>query len=339
MRRPTASVSLDMDNLWSYMKIHGDPDWSSRPSYLDALVPRMLELFGEHRLAATVFVVGADAVREDGAKAVAAIAGAGHEVANHSFEHEPWLHRYSRGQLESELARTEDALMAAGARRPVGFRGPGYSVSPALVELLAERGYVYDASTLPTWIGPLARAYYFRSAALSPEERAKRGALFGSASEGRRPVHPYRWRLPAGGDLLEIPVTTMPLLRVPMHVSYLLQLHQVSPKLARAYFAAGLRACRVRGVGPSMLLHPLDLLDARDAPRLEFFPGMALPATEKVAVVHRALAAMQRHFEVVGTGEHASRLARDGVRRSRPASGAGPRTSRPGHGREAGLSA
>jgi peptidoglycan/xylan/chitin deacetylase (PgdA/CDA1 family) len=323
--RPTASVSLDMDNLWSYMKIHGDPDWAARPSYLGALVPRMLEVFDAHALKATVFVVGADAVREDGAKAVAAIAAAGHEVANHSYEHEPWLHRYDRPRLADELVRTEDAIVAAGAPRPVGFRGPGYSLSPALVELLADRGYVYDASTLPTWIGPLARRYYFRSASLNAEQRRERSYLFGSATEGLRPVRPYRWR--SGGDtrLLELPVTTVPLLRVPMHVSYLLHLHQISPRLARGYFEAALRACRVRGVGPSMLLHPLDLLDARDAPRLGFFPGMALPAAEKVAVVSYAITAMQRHFDVVGTGAHAARLST--VRRTKDASSAGPRSS------------
>lgn len=321
--RPTASVSLDMDNLWSYMKIHGDPEWSSRPSYLKALVPRMLELFDDHQLTATVFVVGADAAREDGAKAVAAIAAAGHEVANHSYEHEPWLHRYERGRLDEELARTEEAIVAAGAPRPTGFRGPGYSLSPTLVELLAERGYRYDASTLPTWIGPLARAYYFRSASLTPSQRAERSYLFGSASEGLRPVHPYRWRTETGKSLIELPVTTMPLVRVPMHVSYLLHLHQVSPVLARGYFATALRACRLRGVGMSMLLHPLDLLDGRDAPRLGFFPGMALPAADKIGVVGWALRQMQRHFDVVGTGEHAARLTAAGVRRVRPATAAG----------------
>jgi hypothetical protein len=323
--RPTASVSLDMDNLWSYMKVHGDPDWSIRPSYLGALVPRMLEVFDARELTATVFVVGSDVAREDGAAAVAAIHDAGHEVGNHSFEHEPWLHRYARGQLEEELARTEDAIVAAGAPRPTGFRGPGYSLSPVLVELLAERGYRYDTSTLPTWIGPLARAYYFRSASLTPQQREERAALFGSAREGLRPVHPYRWRLAGGGSLLEIPVTTMPLLRVPMHVSYLLHLHQIAPRLAQAYFTAGLRACRLRGVGPTMLLHPLDLLDARDAPRLEFFPGMSLPAAEKTRVVRWALSAMQRHFDVVSTGEHAARLAGTSMTRARAAVGAGPR--------------
>lgn len=323
---PTASVSLDMDNLWSYLKTHGDPEWESRPSYLNALVPRMLEAFGEQHLRATVFVVGLDATREDGAKAVAAITAAGHEVANHSFEHEPWLHRYPRHQLEEELVRTEDAILAAGAPRPIGFRGPGYSLSEDLVELLAERGYRYDASTLPTWIGPLARAYYFRSAKLTPDQRAQRQLLFGNAAEGLRPVHPYRWKLADGStDLVELPVTTMPLTRLPIHVSYLIHLHQVSPRLAKAYFTSGLRLCRLRGVGPSILLHPLDLLDHRDAPRLEFFPGMALPAAQKVAVLGWALAAMRRNFDVVGTAEHIDRLNRAGIRRLRPATTAEPR--------------
>jgi hypothetical protein len=328
MTRPTASVSLDMDNLWSYMKVHGDPDWTQRPSYIDALLPRMLDVFAEHTLTATVFVVGADVAREDGAKAVSEIAAAGHEVANHSFEHEPWLHLYERGRLEEELARTEDAIVAAGAPRPVGFRGPGYSLSPTLLDLLVERGYRYDTTTLPTWIGPLARAYYFRSARLTAEQRTERAALFGSAREVLRPVHPYTWQLPGGAELLEIPVTTMPVFRVPIHVSYLLQLHQSSPRLARAYFDTALRLCRLRGVGPTMLLHPLDLLDGRDAPRLEFFPGMAVPAAEKVAVLKHALGAMQRHFDVVGTETHAAQLAATGVRRTRSAAGAGPRADR-----------
>ena len=325
MPRPTASVSLDMDNLWSYLKIHGDTAWESRPSYIPALLPRILELFGQHELRSTVFVVGADAAREDGAKAVAELDAAGHEIANHSYEHEPWLHTYDRGALEAELVRTEEAIVAAGASCPTGFRGPGYSLSPALVGLLAERGYAYDASTLPTWIGPLARAFYFRGADMSADERERRSVLFGSAAEGLRPVHPYRWHLDTGAaGPVELPVTTMPVARVPMHLSYVLQVHAVSPKLARAYFGTALRACLLRGVEPSILIHPLDLLDHHDAPGLQFFPGMGLVAADKVAVVGWALGELSRHFEVVGTGEHVRRLAAKGVRRRRAASGAGP---------------
>ena len=36
MDKPLASLSLDLDNQWSYMKTHGDPGWESLPSYLGA---------------------------------------------------------------------------------------------------------------------------------------------------------------------------------------------------------------------------------------------------------------------------------------------------------------
>ena len=37
--KPAASISLDLDNQWSYMKIHGDEGWDSYPSYFDIFVP------------------------------------------------------------------------------------------------------------------------------------------------------------------------------------------------------------------------------------------------------------------------------------------------------------
>lgn len=308
---PTASVSLDLDNLWAYLKTHGDPAWEARPSFLPTAVPRLLELFGEHDLTTTVFVVGADAERDDGAAAVAAVAAAGHEVANHSYGHEPWLHRYSPAELEAELSRTEDAIMAAGAPRPVGFRGPGYSITPALLRLLERRGYTYDATTLPTWIGPLARAYHNRSAPAG----AQSDELFGPVSDVRSPIHAYRWGDANG--LVELPVTTMPLVRLPIHGSYLLQLHQISPRLATGWFALALRLCRARGVQPSLLLHPTDVLAAAEAPGMGFFPGMAVPGREKAALLGHVLAALRTSFDVVGTGEHAARLAAAGLRRTR----------------------
>lgn len=296
-----ASVSLDLDNLWAYLKTHGDPDWESRPSFLATAVPRLLDVFGEHRLTTTVFVVGADAERDDGAQAVRDIVAAGHEVANHSWGHEPWLHRYSRTALEEELTRAEDAITAAGAPRPVGFRGPGYSVTPALLEILAARGYRYDASTLPTWIGPLARAYHNRTAARGAAED-----LFGGFGKVLAPNTPFRWR---GTGLVELPVTTMPLLRVPIHGAYLLQLHQISPRLARGYFRAAVRLCLLTGTAPSLLLHPTDVLSGSEAPGMEFFPGMAVPGAEKAALLGWVLSLLRENFDVVGTGAHVDRLS------------------------------
>jgi len=317
MAKPIASLSLDLDNKWSYLKTHGDPGWESFPSFLDVVVPRFLEVLSDLGLRITVFVVGQDAALSRNRSALASIAAAGHEIGNHSFKHEPWLHLYSAQELEEELSAAEDALEVATGVRPTGFRGPGFSLSPAVLASLARRNYQYDASTLPTFLGPLARAYYFLRVPLSPEERAQRKRLFGGWSDVFRPVRPYWWQqdghspsgMPAPERLLEIPVTTMPLFRVPLHVSYLLYLRQFSRAAAWTYWRLAMSLCRLTGVGPSLLLHPLDFLGNDDEPDLAFFPGMRSPGAEKVAFVRDLLSDFARRFEVVPMGEHAAALA------------------------------
>ncbi len=61
VQKPTASLSLDLDNQWSYMKTHGDAGWEDFPSYLGVMVPRMLDFLRARGLRITVFVVGQDA--------------------------------------------------------------------------------------------------------------------------------------------------------------------------------------------------------------------------------------------------------------------------------------
>src|SRR5437588_8834337 len=153
--KPIASLSLDLDNKWSYMKTHGDAGWESFPSYLDIAVPRILSFLRKRDLKITFFIVGQDAALEKNRDAIASIAAAGHEIGNHSFNHEPWLHLYSKQQLTEEFEKTETAIQDVTGKHPAGFRGPGYSLSPAVLEVLAERHYEYDCSTLPTYIAPL----------------------------------------------------------------------------------------------------------------------------------------------------------------------------------------
>ncbi len=257
MTKPIASLSLDLDNQWSYMKTHGEAGWDSYPSYLDVVVPRFLEFLDQHQTKITVFVVGQDAAQEKNRNALASIVPAGHEIGNHSFHHEPWLHLYDDEQIEAELATAEDAIEEATGMRPTGFRGPGFSISDAVLRTLIRRGYQYDASTFPTYIGPLARAYYFMTARLDEEEIEKRKLLFGKFREGFKSVKPY-WHDFPEGKILEIPVTTMPVFKAPFHVSYLLYLRRFSRRLALSYFHFALAMCRATGTQPSLLLHPLD---------------------------------------------------------------------------------
>lgn len=301
--KPRASLSLDLDNLWSYQKIHGDAGWERYRSYLDLAVPRITGFLAERRLRITVFVVGADAARACNRESLARLGAAGHEIGNHSFHHEPWIAHARERAAYDELARAHEAIAAATGREPHGFRGPGFASSPALRSALARLRYRYDASRLPTFIGPVARWYYFRGASLTEEQRHERRALFGSWRDvlARNSAHPMRT---AHGPIASIPVTTMPGARVPIHFSYLHYLERYKPALAERYFATALALCRVTGNAPSLLLHPLDFLGCDDVAELRFFPGMDVPGERKLRSTARYLRMLTDRFDVVPVEMH-----------------------------------
>ena len=310
--KPIASLSLDLDNKWSYMKTHGDAGWETYPSYLDVCVPRVLEFLKERELKITFFIVGQDAALDKNREAIRQISEANHEIGNHSFRHEPWLHLYSKEELVEEFEKTEDALEKTTAQKPKGFRGPGYSLSPTVLEVLAERGYEYDCSTLPTYIAPLARAFYFfKSPEMTDEEREKRKKLFGKFSDGFQPLKPYSWQI-GERRLTEIPVTTLPVFKTPIHASYVIYLSTFSKRLAKAYWRAAIEMCRMTGTQLSLLLHPLDFLSGDDAPELKFFPAMNLEVEKKLEFVGEILAMLGEKFEIINLREHARRAAADG---------------------------
>ncbi|MCP4381245.1 MAG: polysaccharide deacetylase family protein [Hyphomicrobiales bacterium] len=258
----------------------------------------MLSLLDEHGLRMTWFIVGQDAVLGKNRAALSFISQAGHEVGNHSFHHQPWIRHESAADVAAELSLADDVITDATGQKPIGYRAPGYGVSRAELEAIASMGYIYDASTLPTFLGPLSRAYYFMITKLPKEECARRSALFGSMSDGFQSLKPYLWQL---GDsrILELPVTTMPLTRTPIHFSYLLFLAARSPAAARQYFRLSLGLCRRFGVTPSLLLHPLDLLGSDDRAEFEFFPGMRMSSRDKLAFLDWALRQASGMYKIV----------------------------------------
>jgi peptidoglycan-N-acetylglucosamine deacetylase len=175
--------------------------------------------------------------------------------------------------------------------------------------VLAARGYLYDASTLPTFLGPLARLYYLMTATLEPEEKRRRALLFGNLKDGLRPLRPYQWAT-GGGAITEVPVTTMPLLRTPFHLSYLMWLLSWSEPLAFIYLRMALKLCDMARVSPSFLLHPLDFVGPDEAPELAFFPAMQLPLERKLKFAASVLGELALRYRVVTVGEHATLAAR-----------------------------
>jgi hypothetical protein len=100
----------------------------------------------------------------------------------------------------------------------------------------------------------------------------------------------------------------MPMVRTPIHMSYLVYLAERSPALALQYLRSALLLCRLSGVAPSLLLHSHDFVGADDVPELSFFPGFRLPGEAKARFVGRCLDVLRRDFRVLPLGEYVDEL-------------------------------
>ncbi len=303
MTKSIASLSLDLDNHWSYLRSRGDASWEKRPSYLPEVVPRIIDFLGERNLPCTFFVVGEDCDRDEDCCAIESLAVAGHEIANHSQSHLPWMDSLPREELEAQVLDAHEAIERVTGKTPIGFRAPGFSWTEDLFQLLVKHNYKYDCSHFPTFIGPIAQLYCklsggYKNNGSTPKQR------FSSLSDALKSLKPYHINT-KDGSLVELPVTTMPIARVPIHFTYISFLAQKSPWTARAYWNLASKLCRLRGVGPSLLLHPLDFMGVEDLPDMADFPGMQLPREDKLNLLSDVLERLAKSRSVVSVANHA----------------------------------
>ena len=115
-----------------------EPDPSLTEGY-----PRVLDLLDRHGIRATFFVEGWNGVHHP--DTVAELARRGHEVGMHGWTHEAWAALEPEAEV-ALAARATEALASAAGTRPLGFRAPGGTRTDATDAILAQLGYVYDAS-------------------------------------------------------------------------------------------------------------------------------------------------------------------------------------------------
>ena len=202
-----AAVSVDLDEIGCYAAIHGlaPPDADAARAIYRRALPRLAALFADEGVDATFFAIGADLDAENAARLRALLAD-GHEIANHSLSHLYDLTRQPRARMIDEVRGGADAIERAVGVRPIGFRAPGYTITDALFDVLAELDVTYDSSVFP------CPAYYAAKAAALGAIRA-RGRRSHSVLDDPRvlgaPAEPYRVGRPywsRGAGLVELPI-------------------------------------------------------------------------------------------------------------------------------------
>lgn len=322
--RPPASISLDLDNKWAYLRAAGHDDWESKPSYLPLVIDRIVQCLQQFNLPLSVFIVGRDLVDSEDCNAIRSFSRLSRwEPANHSLNHLPWLHLMQPSEIADEIETTHQRIVEVTGRTPVGFRGPGFSCPDEVLKVLCHNGYQYDASVFPTSVAPLARAVFLLKSNLKGAQRERAKKLYGGFSSFFQPNRPFKRTLASElehpvpeqaslqinnnalaktdvirRELWELPVTVMPFIRTPIHFSYFTFLASISESLARFYFTTALQLCRLTNTPPSLLLHPLDFMSQEDDQDMAYFPGMKLNSEKKQALVHWALEWFSTQFDV-----------------------------------------
>jgi len=124
-------------------------DWEQFPTRVAGNTGRVLDLFSEHHVHATFFVLGWVAERHP--ELIQRMIRDGHEVASHGYDHTRAT-QLDREAFRQDVVRTKGILEDATGRPVRGYRAPSYSIGEGnlwALDVLHEAGHVYSSSIYP----------------------------------------------------------------------------------------------------------------------------------------------------------------------------------------------
>jgi polysaccharide deacetylase family protein (PEP-CTERM system associated) len=203
-------------------------DWERFESRVARGVARLLDLLARYEAHATFFVLGWVAERKPAL--IRLIAGAGHEIASHGWDHAR-VTEQTPLEFRDSIRRSKRVLEDLAGAPVLGYRAPSFSIVPGrewALDILIEEGYCYDSSLFP-----VRRPGY--------------------GYPGGRP-DPHWLRRPAG-RLAEIPPATLHWcgLRLPAAGGAYFRL------LPYGLVRAALRQCQHRSQPGTFFIHPWEL--------------------------------------------------------------------------------
>ena len=146
------AMSVDVEDYFqvsAFDRVVSRDEWATMPSRVRPNTLRLLDLFDEHEVRATFFVLGWVADRDP--QLVRDIAARGHEVASHGYGHR-LVYDQTPDAFREDVRRAKGLLEEQSGRPVTGYRAPSYSVTRRslwALDVLLEEGYEYDTSIFP----------------------------------------------------------------------------------------------------------------------------------------------------------------------------------------------
>ena len=125
-------------------------NWSHFEPRYEKNTLKTLDLLDQFDTKATFFVLGW--IAEQNPKLIREIVSRGHEVASRGFYHRS-LKNLTNEEFREDLRKTNRVLEDAGGQKVIGYRSAeklSFEKDEWIFDVLAEEGFVYDASFLPT---------------------------------------------------------------------------------------------------------------------------------------------------------------------------------------------
>jgi polysaccharide deacetylase family protein (PEP-CTERM system associated) len=140
----------DYFHVGAFEKLIQQRNWGNFEPRYEKNTLKTLDLLDELNTKATFFILGW--IAEQNPRLVREIVARGHEIASRGFYHRS-LKNLTDEEFREDLRKTNAVLEDAGGQKIIGYRSAeklNYEKDSWVFEILAEEGFVYDASFLPT---------------------------------------------------------------------------------------------------------------------------------------------------------------------------------------------
>ena len=309
LSKKTGTIQIDTDGLWVIFQHFGLDYHKPQDRMYESSLPRFLELFEAFNIKATFFVVGKDLLSSRKVELLKEVVKKGHEIANHTMTHREGFSFLSLNEKKQEIEDAENIIRDKLGVTTKGFRTPSNDVDGDVLRILEDRGYLYDSSLMPTYYGPLIKRLKFGSLKIPRKDHYLGRFLYGFSPLA--PYHPSNEKIWKRGKMkiTEVPITTMPFLRLPFHASFTFAAHHFG--FGCSLFNMGYALLNLTPLPLNFVFHTNELSDPIYERTIKRQYGLDLPLMVKQKICNQILAAIKKGFNLIPTADYVRSLSKD----------------------------